>query len=179
MRNSVLKSGTHWFFIFLFICGCGGGIPKPDQAEMENLDFLEQQNAAFVRLYGSYWFFQDSKAIHTWFLVKSDNSTQVDRWEVTPFYNEDNGYVGKNVLAPLFDFGGGDFLIAELTGPEAQSVLDFIQTQSAYYPAKNVFRLLVGPNCNTYSQWVLDHTKWNITLPSIAIGKDAPLISSP
>lgn len=157
----------------LFLVGCMGS--PSGMKEMEDLALVGGQKEPFVRLYGSTWFFQDTNVIHPWFLTKSENSQELNRWEVSVFNNSSAGFVWENLDAPIVDYGGGVFLIAELTGPDALSVIDFLENRLDEYPNKNTFSLW-GPNCNTFVQWVLDQTGWNVTLPDSALGKDFPII---
>ena len=51
-------------------------------------------------------------------------------------------------------------------------LLQFIEKNSINYPYKNQYHLL-GPNSNTYPQWVLNHfPELKVKLPFLAIGKN-------
>jgi hypothetical protein len=84
------------------------------------------------------------------------------------------GYVRLNRLPPEADLGAsGVVVLAELRGPEADPVVEFITSRSPDYPCRDAYFLL-GPNSNTYVQWVLDQTGWQVELPLTAIGRNAP-----
>lgn len=69
-------------------------------------------------------------------------------------------------------------LIAQLKGNEnslAKKIIDFVEKSEENYPYANKFCFL-GPNCNTYVQWVLDNFQEyeeirQIKLPWNAVGK--------
>jgi hypothetical protein len=170
----ILKNKLPFFFAsfsigFLFLAGCTGTFPAVK--EMEDLALISNQDESFVRLYGSTWFFPEVNAIHTWFLTRSENSREINRWEVSVYRNPAAGFVWRNLDGPIVDYGGGVSLIAELTGPDARPVIDFLENRLEEYPYKDTFYLW-GPNCNTFAQWVLNQTGWNVVLPESALGKD-------
>lgn len=158
----------------VFVGGCGEPLAV-DQSPYEDLSKLAQKDDAFVRLYGSLWFTQNSIAIHTWFLYRRGLDDPLTRWEVFPGSLGEYGVVRKNHLAAVNDFGGGVFVLGERRGTQAESVIDFIENESPGYPCRNTFHLIKGPNCNTYAQWVLEQTQWDVELPEEAIGKDFPV----
>ena len=114
-------------------------------------------------------------AIHPWFVVKRAGATRFDRWEVWQTAGGLYGHIRKNRTSNLTGGvgAGGTYIIAELIGAEAEAVVAFIDTQSPDYSCKDNYELL-GPNSNTYAQWILDGSGWNVPLPPTAIGKDAP-----
>jgi hypothetical protein len=67
--------------------------------------------------------------------------------------------------AKLRDVASGD------EGSEVKKMIDFIENSPNVYPYINKYRYM-GPNSNTYTQWVLDHFKnLNFKLPWNAFGK--------
>ena len=52
--------------------------------------------------------------------------------------------------------------------------IEFIQQQSPLYPARDCFSLIAGPNSNTYVQWVIDNSGWDVVLPPLATSADVP-----
>ena len=104
--------------------------------------------------------------------MKSAEATSFDRWELWQTAGGPYGHLRRNLQAPESDVGAdGVFVVAELVGPAAEPVVDFITDRSPTYPCRNTYFFL-GPNSNTYPQWVLDNTGWNAELPATAIGKD-------
>jgi len=174
MAARIMWIRRHRFFIFLSVLtmtGCGMQFPQIDQEAMDDLSAKAQEDQGFVRIYASGWLGVGQTAIHPWFIIKDNNSPTIERWELWPDFQSPHGDIWRDYWPPITDLGGGVFLIAETTGPEAEKVAEFIRTQSSAYPYKDTFSLL-GPNCNTYTQWGLDQTGWDVELPDSAIGKD-------
>lgn len=137
-----------------------------------SLDSLANSGQAVVRIYAAPIPNIELIAIHPWFVVKPANSTTFHRWEVWQSAGGPYDHVRLDLHSLTADVGGGDaFIIGELIGFDAEAVVSFIEQQSPVYPCRESYFFL-GPNSNTYPQWVLDNTGWNISLPARAIGKD-------
>lgn len=157
--------------VLAILSGCGD--PLPDQSQFQPLDVLAETNQAVVRIYGAPvpLFYG---AIHTWFAVKRADATTFDRWEVWVLSGDPYGFVWKNLFAPDAGIGGGNAkVIAELIGPEADPIIDFIETESPSYPYDNHYVFFPGPNSNSYTEWVIENSHWDVKLPDKAIGWDA------
>lgn len=154
-------------------CGITLGTMFPDQSLFAPLSDLAASGQAVVRLYGRPIRGIELIAIHPTFVVKRADATQIEIWEVQPFVDDDGDHV-IHVTDPDEIAGrlSGAQVIAELTGAMAEPVIDFIETESPRYSCHETYFLL-GPNSNTYAQWVLDQTGWEVTLPPTSIGKDA------
>jgi hypothetical protein len=129
--------------------------------------------------------FPFSFAMHGWFVVNEKGA--VNRWEFGRF----GGPCGPKkigVFKNLFPLTAGmnkygwkleprspTQIIFKLEGAEnslAYKLAKFINHQSYHYPFKNHYRYL-GPNSNTYLQWVLNHfSAVSKSLPNNAIGKN-------
>jgi len=149
----------------------------PDQDVFVPLSSLGDGETAVVRLYAAPLPPIGLFVIHPWFVVKRPDAESFDRWEVWMLPSEPFGHVRKNMLEPEADFGVGEaFAIAELTGPEAEPVITFIEQAPETYPCAHTYVLVPGPNSATFVQWVLDNTSWDVPLPPTAIGdRAAPL----
>jgi len=161
--------------------GCAWPFPwlpaGDDSSEFVPLSALENSGEAVVRLYGTPILNIERLAIHPWFVVKSAEEVSFDRWEVWATADGPYGYVRLNLRSPTSaPLAGRVFVIAELIGPEAEPVVEFIETQSPNYPCCDCYLFYPGPNCNTYVQWVLDSTGWAVTLPPTAVGQAIPPI---
>lgn len=147
----------------------------PDQDQFSSLNDLRDSGKAVARLYAAPIPDLEAIAIHPWFVVKEADSTSYNRWEVWQTAGGAYGHVRKNRASPTSSVGaGGTYVIAELIGAEAESVVAFIESQSPDYPCKDNYVLFPGPNSNSYAQWVIDNTGWDVALPPSAIGKDVP-----
>lgn len=123
-------------------------------------------------------------ARHTWFLI--NRKGKINRWEVLHFKKTrgfSDGYIHKDhfdcfegiELWPHYSrYHWKGTVLGIITGDEqslAATMANFIENSFETYPAKETYSLL-GPNSNTYTQWVLDHfPETNIHLPWNAIGK--------
>lgn len=67
------------------------------------------------------------------------------------------------------------FVWPKLIVSDAAAVADFIVDESPNYPCCGAYDDLPGPNSNTYAQWVLHHSHWDVPLPESAIGMDFPV----
>lgn len=171
-RRCLLLIGTPLVGIsVLSICCLSPAVP--DQTGFAPLDELATNGRAVVRLYSAPIPGLGGIATHSWFLIKEADSAVFDRWELWQTAGGAFGHIRRNLLRPESDVGaGGVFVIAELIGDRARPVVAFIRDASPSYPCRNTYFVL-GPNSNTYPQWVLDNTGWDVTLPATAIGKDA------
>lgn len=170
------SSLRRFFYIVVFcaVLAAGSGcfeVFHPDQSPFKPLSDYEDTDESVVRLYGEY--ILGTPILHSSFAVKDAESSGFDRWEgwlasFGPF-----GYIQKNLASPGESvIGGNVFIIDELLGEDAEKVIDFIVNESPNYPCKDVFSLLQGPNSNSYVQWVLDNTGWDVKLPDTSWGKN-------
>ena len=158
-------------------CGGCGFTLIPNQADFATLSSLADSDQAVVRIYAATLPGTAGLAAHAWFVLKSAEATSFDRWEVWLEGAGPSGFVQKNRFAPERDIGcGGVVVLAELIGPRAEPVVDFIQTESSGYPFRNTYVVLPGPNSSTYIQWVLDRTGWQVFLPPVIMGENAALL---
>jgi hypothetical protein len=128
-----------------------------------------------------------SFASHHWFVI--NRKGKVERWEVGyglhPGRTKSWGHVDLDMFPP--HMGPQVFLrifpkllwpgrvLASLQGDEyslAYRISEFIARSPEEYPFRDRYELL-GPNSNTYAQWVLDHfPEAGMRLPCNAVGKD-------
>jgi hypothetical protein len=124
-------------------------------------------------------------AQHCWLVV--DNNGTVSRWEVlfrkhacpTSWGHLHKNYlpptVGIEILPYWMRYLWRGRLIGHIEGDEnseAQRVVNFIENSYATYPYRDRYFFL-GPNSNTYLQWVLDHfPDFKAELPWNAYGKN-------
>ncbi len=155
-------------------CGAFGPADIPDQSQFAPLADIVSSGRPFVRLYGDEIFPVVPIAIHLSFVFKPSGSADVQMWELEPWENGPYGHVLNIDLDehPRPEFFATAFVIAEVFDDQAQSIADFIETQSPNYPCRFAYEVL-GLNSNTYIEWVLRQTGWNVALSARAIGKDA------
>lgn len=112
-------------------------------------------------------------ARHTWFVVVRGG--EAHRWDVWAYKNRcatSWGHVHRDLYPPWLGVrrfpspdssqGAARFagqLIASVSGgagSAAEKLARFIEEESPRYPFADSYRLLPGPNSNTYTRWVLD-----------------------
>ena len=166
--------------VAMLLAGC---VEIPSESPYPPLYTLLDSNEPIVRLYLAPVLGADEIATHPWFAMKRAGADHFDRWEVISddlasayelrvFADGIYGYVINNLIGPDEYPGGRAWVAAEIVGPEADAIIDFIETQSPHYPCRHRYEYFPGPNSNTYARWVLDQTGWNVTLPPSAIGQD-------
>lgn len=120
-------------------------------------------------------------ARHPWFLLNKKGV--LSRWEVKHFKNKDSSHLfvddqppfqGINLTFFIKKYFWQAGLVGHIEGGEnstAQKIVEFIENSEKTYPYLNGYSLL-GPNSNTYVQWVLDKfPEFNIKLSWRFIGK--------
>jgi hypothetical protein len=128
-------------------------------------------------------------AIHPWFVLNKKGEVSRfgnggQRYEVyfeKAKGKESWGHVHKNWLPPfqgieVFPYSDrwhwGSRLIGSIEGEVAQRMIETIELSGETYPYANSYSLL-GPNSNTYVQWVLKQfPESGLSLPWNAFGKD-------
>ena len=154
--------------------GCGLLSVRPDQSSFVQLESLQDSGSAVARVYAAPILGIELIAVHTWLVIKEAHATSFDRWEVLQTSGEPYGHVRHNLMSPTDDMGAGSvYVVAEVIGTEAQAIVEFVDGESPLYSCRNTYVVFPGPNSNTYTQWILDGTAWNVTLPPSAVGKDA------
>lgn len=129
--------------------------------------------------------FPISFAIHPWFVLNKKG--EISRWEVMHYknkLNKDFGYLHLNNRAPFLGIGliwlvGKFFWKPELLGyiegdenSTAQKTIDFIENSKNAYLYLHKYSFL-GPNSNTYLQWILNKfPEFKIKLSWRFIGKN-------
>lgn len=129
--------------------------------------------------------------VHTWIVTESED--EINRFDVFGFKierGERNGYVYKNfnppfLGCPIFSIGKYRFLQNRYrwktkilysfegeAGSDAEKVCTFLSQNYTNLPFTQKYRLLFGPNSNSFTQWVLDKIALNTyPLPRSAYGR--------
>ncbi len=125
-----------------------------------------------------------SFAVHPWFIINRKGT--VSRWEVIFSLQNRNlsfGHLNKNLFPPfqgieifpyLYKYLWQSTVLFSIEGDEksvAAQMAKFIEESHNNYPHKEKYSF-IGPNSNTYVQWVLNHfPESNMYLPWNAFGK--------
>ena len=121
-------------------------------------------------------------AHHFWFVIKVGE--EWERWEFGQFKSAPGNGIG--VFKDLMPITMGmnryfwkskprhkSYLHYSLSAEEplTEKMIDFIQQEAPNYPLRDTYRYL-GPNSNTFVQWVLNHfPELDYKLPWRAVGK--------
>ena len=154
------------------ICGsCGTSPVTPEPKVFAPLADLQKSGQAVARIYSAQIPFIDVDVDHTWFVVKYADSEDFHRWERW-ILKGPYGYISRDAFPPEKDLGaGGIHVVDELVGPDAEPIVDFIETQSPNYPCRDSqYVVFPGPNSASYVQWVIDETGWQVNVPFNIIG---------
>ncbi len=150
-----------------------------------NFEELVDKDKYQVFLFTSPCSFPLSFAVHPWFVINQKG--KISRYGFNHIKNVGEkswGHLALNSLPPFsglgifFPFYSNNRFNAKLVGMiennengTAKEMADFIENSKNAYPLLNTYHLL-GPNSNTYAQWVLNHfPEFKFKLPWNAIGK--------
>ena len=116
---------------------------------------------------------------HSWVVIIKDD--EIFRWEVLFRKGSDNTHLhcnhylpfsGVEVFLPIKKVYWKAKLIYYLEGESAKKIHSLVKRSQDLYFLKNKYSL-VGPNCNTYVQWILNNfPDLNMRLPRSCIGRD-------
>ena len=112
-------------------------------------------------------------AAHYWFVT--DNG-QRDRWEVWQDADVGRYSVGHlhwNLMRPDSSVGGGPTHHAHSwTDEPAERIAEALHESWELYPYRHHYRMVPGPNSNTFVTWILRRAAIKYRLSWRAIGKD-------
>jgi hypothetical protein len=111
-------------------------------------------------------------AEHMSIVLKPEGASEWTRYDVvgwgTPVRR--NGWA-----ADAFWYGNRPYIVAEISGAEAEALLPRVEAAIAAYPyaARGTYTAWPGPNSNSFVAWVVRNTDgFAAELPSVAVGKD-------
>jgi hypothetical protein len=113
--------------------------------------------------------------VHTWIAAKPAGARAYTVYEVNGWRLRRTGSAVVQSDRPPDGrwFGNAPDLLADLRGPQAEALLDRIETAVSRYPYAAEYRVWPGPNSNTFTAHVLrDIPELRVDLPPTAIGKD-------
>lgn len=144
-----------------------------------------------VSIYATPMSFPLSFTVHTWIEISDGETTdRYDLWGYPglPSPSPNRGYVYHNLLPDHLGTTFSPFAKASTlkgrqagkqvrhitgeAGSPAEAAYRTIKEKAFDYPAAHTYRMIWGPNCNTYTQWLIDQTQNTVlTLPWNAWGK--------
>ena len=111
-------------------------------------------------------------AEHMSIVLKRPGEAQWTRYDVVGWGNpvRRNGWA-----ADAFWYGNRPYVVAEISGAEAEALLPRVEASIAAYPyaARGSYTVWPGPNSNSFVAWVVRNTEgFAAELPPVAVGKD-------
>ncbi len=117
-----------------------------------------------------------SIAVHSWLVTWDAEDGAWHRWEVWQSAGSgptDWEHVRKDMMGADAHVGGGPTrVIEQWRGDEARRIIATLEADASSYPHRDIYIPWPGPNCNTFTAWVLDRARVPCDLPPRAIGKD-------
>lgn len=138
------------------------------------------ESRAVVQVYAARTFrWRSIFAVHTWIVVKRENSPDYDRWDVV-------GWGGGKVVRKDWStpdalwYGAKPEVLVDIRGEEAAKLIPKIEQAIASYPYESTYKSYPGPNSNTFTAHIgREVPQLGLDLPPTAIGKDYRPLSSP
>ena len=139
---------------------------------------LPQEDAqAVVQAYAAaLWGLRGLVADHTWISTKqkeADSYTvyEVIGWRMTMGHNSVLR-IATDIPDRLW-YGKTPRVLLDLRGREAERVIDRIHTAAVNYPYKKEYKMVFGPNSNTFTAWIACRVpELSLNLSRRAIGKN-------
>ena len=132
---------------------------------------------AVVQVYGARavrW--RGAFAIHPWIAVKRAGAESYTTYQVVGWRAMRGGdavVVTEGAVPDRHWYGAAPQLLREHRGPQAQALIERIESAVQRYPWPRTYRAWPGPNSNTFVAWVAREVpELGLDLPAHAIGKD-------
>lgn len=114
-------------------------------------------------------------AVHTWIATKAENAEQYFTYHVTSWGGRATGrsIVVKEDIPDRRWYGSDAVMLTEIRGEKAAEAIRKIETATKDYQYQNFYRMVPGPNSNSFISYLLRATpEIGVELPPNAIGKD-------
>lgn len=113
-------------------------------------------------------------AVHTWIAIKPQNAQEFTVYEVVGWQVEEGLPALRQFTTSTPDrywYGAKPEKILSVQGSKAVRLIPLVQTAIAQYPWAQEYRLLPGPNSNTFVAWVgVTVPELELEMPFSAIG---------
>jgi hypothetical protein len=111
-------------------------------------------------------------ATHSWIVVKKAGVPAYTRYEVVG-WGAGSKLRTDYATADGLWYGSEPSLLVDLRGPNADAVIDHIESAVSSYPYKDFYRTWPGPNSNTFLAHVAREVpELSLDIPASAVGKD-------
>jgi hypothetical protein len=133
----------------------------------------QEHPEAVVQIYNARAFsWRGIFATHPWIVVKKTGAPTYRRYEVVGWGSGSKLRTDYSTVDGLW-YGSTPSLLVDVRGPEADALIDRIESAVATYPFKDDYRTWPGPNSNTFLAHVAREVpELSLDIPASAIGKD-------
>ena len=130
---------------------------------------------ALVRVYAAnVWGVRGRFAVHTWIATKAAGGQHYNIYQVIGWQLRRTG-TARSITRGQPDrpwFGSPPILLHEVSGEAAEPLVGRVDEAAQSYPYPNEYKMLPGPNSNSFIQWILlEVPEIGYSLPAKAIGK--------
>ena len=130
---------------------------------------------ALVRVYAAnVWGIRGRFAVHSWIATKALGAQHYNIYQVIGWQLRRTGSA-RSITQGRPDrpwFGSPPILLHEVVGKAAEPLIGDIQSAAQSYPYPAEYKMLPGPNSNSFIQWILlEVPQIGFSLPTKAIGK--------
>lgn len=136
----------------------------------------EEVDEAIVQVYAARTFgWRRHFAVHTWIATKSKSAPTYITYHVTAWGTRVSGkaITIKPDIPDRRWYGADAVLLAEVRGEKAEQAIRKIEMAAKEYPYHDFYRMIPGPNSNSFVSFVLRRTpEIGVELPPHAIGRD-------
>ena len=140
------------------------------------------KDAVVVAYRAKVWGWRGVVADHTWIATKAKDSLSYTVYEVIGWRQRRFNSVLR-IEQDLPDrkwFGSIPIPLIEISGPEAEEMVQRVDEAARNYPYPSWYRVYPGPNSNTFTAWIAERVpELNLDLPLRAIGKNFAFDRSP
>ena len=162
--------------VVLFISACSNTDWRTASREPAGIATLPSEDSrAIIEFYAADayswrgWF-----AVHPWIAIKEEKAAKYNVYEVIGWQVE-RGLSAirefETVTPDRYWFGAKPQLLLSIKGEKAAELIPQIKAAIAAYPWANEYRVIPGPNSNTFVAWVaLQVPELELELPFSAIG---------
>lgn len=159
-----------------------GDVEAKDGAFLRNesagLTLLQEDySEAIVQIYAAWaWSWRGAFAEHTWIATKKKFARNYRTYQIKGWLyiqERKSPLVIEDDIPDRLWMGNVPRIIYQLRGDIAGQLIDKIETAVHNYPFRNTYRLWPGPNCNTFTAYIIRNIpELTVDLPNTAIGKD-------
>ena len=157
-------------------CASSGDWRTASRESMGIAPSPEAEKQAIVQVYVARAFgWRKYFGVHSWIATKDKDADHYLTYHVTAWSSRSGGrsITIKPDIPDRRWYGAEAHLITEIRGAKAETAIQKIKQAAENYPYQNSYRVMPGPNSNTFISYLLRKTpELGVELPPHAMGKD-------